>query len=147
MGVAQSIDVFATGLVAGVFLMGSFAVHPAAARLDASSHFLLRQQLIHRLSKLMPPLMLLSVAACITVFIVCRTSVSWQINTLSGVLSLATMGITIAVNVPLNRRFARWSPSALPCDWERSVQRWNAAHGARTATAVAAFVCAIFAGF
>jgi uncharacterized membrane protein len=145
MCIAQSIDVFATGLVAGVFLMGSFAVHPAAARLDASSHFLFRQQLIHRLSKLMPPLMLLSVAACITVFIVCRTSVSWQINTLSGVLSLATMGITIAVNVPLNRRFARWSPSALPCDWERPVQRWNAAHCARTATAVAAFLCAIFA--
>ena len=146
MCIVQSIDVFATGLVSGVFLTGSFAVHPAAAGLDASSHFLLRQQLIQRLSKLMPPLMLLPVAACIAAFIFCPTSVSWPTNTLSGVLSLATIGITTAVNVPLNRRFARWNPTALPCDWERSVRRWNAAHSARTAAAVAAFVCAIFAG-
>jgi len=146
MCVARFIDVFATGLVAGAFLTGSFALHPAAATLDAPSHLLLRQQLIHRLSKLMPPLMLLPVAACITAFMFCRISMSWEINTLSGVLSLATIGITIAVNVPLNRCFARWSPSALPCDWERCLQRWNAAHSARTAAAVAAFLCAIFAG-
>jgi uncharacterized membrane protein len=147
MCIARSIDVFATGLVAGVFLMGSFAVHPAAARLDASSHVLLRQQLIQRLSKLMPPLMLLPVAACIIVFIFCRASVSWPINTLACALSLATVGITVAVNVPLNRCFARWSPGALPSNWQRLVRRWNAAHSARTAIAVAAFVCAIFAGY
>lgn len=37
MCVAQAADIFATGVVAGAFVMGSFAVHPAAARLGASS--------------------------------------------------------------------------------------------------------------
>jgi hypothetical protein len=29
-------------------------------------------------------------------------------------LSLATVGITVAVSAPLNRRFTRWAPMALP---------------------------------
>jgi len=146
MCIAQSIDVFATGIVAGVFVMGSFAVHPAAARLDPLSHLFLRQQLIYRLSKFMPPVMLLSVAACVAALAFCPTPLSWRINASGGALSVATIGITIAFNVPLNRRFARWSPGALPLDWEKYVCRWNTAHTVRTATALAAFACAILAG-
>jgi len=55
---AQLVDVFATGIVAGVFVMGTFAVHPAAADLAAPSHILLRQQLIRRLQEFLPPFML-----------------------------------------------------------------------------------------
>src|SRR5262252_3659700 len=101
MCIARSIDIFATGIVAGVFVMGSFAVHPAAARLDSLSHSLLRQQLIRRLSKFMPPVMLLPVATCVAAFAFCPTSLSWRIDASGGALSLATIGITIVVNVPL----------------------------------------------
>jgi hypothetical protein len=51
-----------------------------------------------------------------------------------------------SVNAPLNRRFALRSPEALPQDWQSDVDRWNAAHSARTTTALVAFVCAILAG-
>jgi hypothetical protein len=51
-------------------------------------------------------------------------------------LSLATIGITIAVNAPLNQRCIRWVPKALPGDWQEHIQRWNAAHSIRTATAL-----------
>jgi len=44
--IAQAADIFGTGLVAGAFVMGAFAVHPAAARLDPAPHVLLRQELI-----------------------------------------------------------------------------------------------------
>jgi uncharacterized membrane protein len=146
MCIAQSADIFGTGLVAGALVMGSFAVQPAAAKLDASSHVVLRQHLIRRLSKLMPALMLLPVGACIAASIFCRTTVLWLLNAFGGALSLATIGITVAINAPLNRRFARWGPHEPPYDWDRSVRRWNAANSLRTATALAAFVCAILAG-
>src|SRR5262249_39792384 len=72
MCIAQATDIFAAGLVADAFVMGTFAVLPAAARLDASPHVLLRQHLVRRLSTFMPPLMLLPIAASIAALTVCR---------------------------------------------------------------------------
>ena len=125
--------------------MGTFAVHPAAGRLDAAAHLRLRQELIRRVSKLMPPIMFLPVVTSIGAMTLCRTSVLWVLDALGLALSLTTIGITGAINAPLNRRFAGWLPGALPRDWQSDVDRWNVAHSARTATAVAAFLCAIFA--
>ena len=138
MCLAQVADVFGTGIVAGVFYMGWISVHPAAATLDASAHLQLRQELILRLARFLPLFMFLSVVASIAAMLLCRTSVAWGLDALGWALSLATIGITIVVNAPLNRRFARWVPDALPEDWETYVDRWNAAHSARTTTALAA---------
>ena len=145
MCVAQAANIFGAGIVAGAFLMGSFAVHPASARLNASPHVLLRQELIRRLAQWMPPFMLLPVVASTVAVMLCRTWVFRTLDALGLALSLATIGITVGVNVPLNRRFAGWSPEALPQDWQDYVDHWNVAHSARTATAVTAFLCAIFA--
>ena len=125
--------------------MGSFAIHPAAARLGASAQVLLRQELICRLSRWMPPFMLLPVFASIGGLTLCRESVLFTLDAVGLALSVATLGITAGVNGPLNRLFAGWSPDKLPQDWQSHVERWNVAHSARTVTAVAAFVCAILA--
>jgi len=145
MCIAQAADILGAGIVAGAFLMGSFAVHPAAGTLSASPHVLLRQELIRRLVRWMPPFMLLPDLASIFAMTLYRTSVLWILDAVGLALSLATIGITVGVNAPLNLRFAGWSPEALPQDWQSYVDRWNVAHSARTATAVAAFLCAIFA--
>ena len=144
MCLAQAADIFGTGLVAGAFIMGAFAVHPAAAGLDVWPHVALRQELICRLQRFLPPLMLLPIPASIVAPTFCRTSVSWRPDLLGCALSLGTIGITVAVNGPLNRLFASWSPSTLPHDWERYVRRWTA-HSIRMAASVGAFACAILA--
>ena len=145
MCITQAADIFGTGIVAGAFVMGAIAVHPAFARLDASHHIVLRQEMIRRLQLFLPPFMLLPIAASIAALTRCRASVSWPLAALGCALSVATVAITVTVNGPLNRRFARWSPDALPRDWQRYVRRWNLAHSIRTAVALGAFACAIFA--
>jgi len=143
MCVVQAADIFGAGLVAGAFVMGTFAVHPAAARLAASPHVLLRQKLIRRLSRWMPPFMFLPVVASIGAMALCGTSVIRLLDAVGSALSLATIGITVALNAPLNRHFAHWYPEALPHDWQSHVDRWNVAHSARTVTSLGAFVCTI----
>lgn len=145
MCLAQAADVFGTGIVAGAFYMGWIAVHPAAGTLSASAHLQLRRELIRRLARYMPPLMFLPVFASAVAMLMCHTSVIVALDGLGFGLSLATIGITVAINTPLNRRFAQWVPHALPQDWEIYVYRWNVAHMARTTTATAAFICAILA--
>ena len=145
MCMVQAVQVFATGLVAGIFVMSAFAVLPAAAKLDASAHILMRQHLTRPLSEFMPPLMLTPIAASIGAVTICRTSVSLALDELACFLSLATVAITVAVNGPLSRRFARWDSEALPTDWQREIRRWNIAHFLRMVASVGAFVCAILA--
>ena len=89
--------------------------------------------------------MLLPVLASTVAVMLWRTSVLRTLDALGLPLSVATIGITVGVNVPLNCRFAGWSPEALPQDWQDYADHWNVAHSARTATAVAAFLFAIFA--
>ena len=141
--IAQAIDIFATGFVAGAFYTGTVAVHPATARLDAPSHLLLSQELIRRLQRALSPFMLLPVPAVIAAVVLCPTSVSWPVDALGCALSLATIGITVTINAPLSRRFARWSP---PSDWQQSIHQWNVAHVSRMTTAICAFASAILAG-
>ena len=145
MCITQAADILGTGIVAGTFLMGTFAVHPAFARLNASHHIVLRQEMIRRLQVFLPPFMLLPIPTSVAALTLCRASVSWPLDALRCALSVATVGITVVVNGPLNRRFARWSPDALPGDWQRYVRLWNLAHSIRMAVAVGAFACAIFA--
>ena len=99
-------------------MIDSFGIHPAAARLGASSHKVLCQELFRRLARWMPPFMFLPVFAGIAAMMLCRTSVFWTLDALGLALSLATIGITVGVNVPLNRRLAAWPADAMPQDWE-----------------------------
>lgn len=134
-----------SGLVAGIFVMGAFAVVPAAAKLDAPVHVLMRQHLTRPLSKFMPPLMLLPIGASIAALTLCRTSASLSLDSLACFLSLVTVTVTVVVNGPLSRRFSRWNSEALPKDWQRDIRRWNIAHFVRMVAAVGAFASAILA--
>jgi hypothetical protein len=71
-----------------------------------------------RLQVFLPPFMLLPVPASVAALTPCAT-VSWPLDALGCALSVVTVGITVMVNGPLNRRFARWSPDTLPRDWQR----------------------------
>jgi len=142
---AYALNTFGTGLIAGAFLMGTLGVRFAAGRLDASEHVLFRHQLIHRLSKLMPPLMLLTVVtSCILLPL---SPGDWPVQTTGCFVSVATFGITLIVHAPLNRRFMQWSPNALPPDWETYVRRWDRADSVRLILATSAFVCAVLSGW
>jgi len=146
MCLTQMADVFATGIVAGAFAIGTFAVHPASARLDPTGHFIFRQEVIRRMSRFLPPFMLAPLLSAPLAMTFCRSLTTVSVDALSLALSFTTVAITVFVNAPLNRRFAKWTPGALPSEWAEDIQRWNRAHTLRMTTAAGAFVSAILAG-
>ena len=141
---AQAADIFATGVVAGSFAIGSFAMHPAAAELGDVAQIRFRQALIRRLARFLPPFMLAPLLAVPLALASCDGSQN-SVSAMGFLLSLATVVTTVGINAPLNRRFARWSVEKLPVDWPRDIARWNAAHSVRMVTGVGAFICAILA--
>jgi uncharacterized membrane protein len=129
-----------------VLLMSTLGVRPAAAMLHLAQQVLLRQGLIHRVAKPIPLFILLPIVASGVVLVSQRGSGAWPIVVRGWVFSFYTAAITVFVNVPLNRRFTRWSPSALPLDWQTHVRSWDRANAIRLILALAAFACAVISG-
>jgi hypothetical protein len=100
-----------------------------------------RQAIIPRFRAFVLPLMLVSVAA---------TGLSaWQGSLRSSSLAWSAFGLacvmpalTIAVNVPINRRILQWSPDAAPHHWREEIARWDWADRVRLLLGIAAFLCA-----
>ena len=64
----------------------------------------------------------------------------------AGTLALVIcVGITRAVNIPINNRVATWSASSPPQDVHRMWKRWERVHTVRTAFAVLAFLLELLA--
>jgi uncharacterized membrane protein len=139
----SELSVFATGIIAGAFLFATVGLRPALAALGAREHVLARQHLIRRLSRVMPVLMLFSVASCGVALWTSGTQVGSGSQIVACLLSASTFLITLGVNVPLNKRFLTWSPEAPPVDWRRYVWRWNAADSVRLVAAIGAFAAAL----
>jgi hypothetical protein len=60
---------------------------------------------------------------------------------LTGLLLLmATLAISVSINLPINTAQESWSVLAPPVDWSHVRDRWQLAHAARTTTAGLAFV-------
>ena len=57
----------------------------------------------------------------------------------------ASIGLTIAVLVPINNRVAVWDADALPSDWTLQRRRWDRFHALRVAILLAGW-CALIVG-
>ncbi|MFB9236322.1 DUF1772 domain-containing protein [Plantactinospora siamensis] len=140
-----------TGLVAGLFYAYSCSVMLALARTDDRS-FVAVMQLINRrilngwfLSAFVGALLLLALASALHLPRDARSTLPWLVAALA--LYVLTVGVTGAVNVPLNDRLeaagdpARIAdPAAVRAAFEAQWVRWNLV---RTVTSVAAFGCLI----
>ena len=144
--VALVVNLFGTGILAGVLFLSALGLRPAAAMLEPAQQIILRQHLINRLRTLMTPFMLLPIIASAVVLALHGITGNWTLAAAGISFSVATVAVTVFVNVPLNWRFAAWSPNNLPADWEIHVRKWDRANSIRFAFALSAFGCAVFTG-
>jgi hypothetical protein len=56
-----------------------------------------------------------------------------------AVLSVAVFGLSLALNVPINKTVNGWSLQSVPAEWTRLFDRWRNAHVVRTTCEVVAF--------
>ena len=60
--------------------------------------------------------------------------------TLSFVLMVATLIITVGVEVPLDNQIKNWTPETVPENWTSLRRTWNEFHTIRTFTSIGSFV-------
>jgi len=134
------VSLAALGLLAGMML--GILIAGYAARGLPEESWTLRFQIENRLfTKTMPPSLMLPLLGLMALLPLTHDAVrSWF--AVAAVLTAIVLIITIALEVPINRRVASWSAGAAPANWTAVRDRWLWYHLARTVVGLLAFLCA-----
>ena len=127
------------GVLAGLFVMGTAAVEPAARRLPTGAHLVLRQHLIARLRWLVPPLMTAVLVLAVGCALAAATPAGRALMSISSALIALILVTTFAGNVPINRVFSAADPTRPPAAWTRMIARWGLLDRVRCIATLIAF--------
>jgi Domain of unknown function (DUF1772) len=134
-----------SGLMAGLFAMGTVVIQPVSVSLPAEPHILLRQRMIPKLHYLAPPIMLGALAGNLLTAIFFAAGWSRLLLLVNVAMYGASILITLLGNVPLNHQFMKWQPKALPDNWRELVRRWGVCDRTRFALCLLSFLFALVA--
>nr|WP_255645811.1 anthrone oxygenase family protein [Actinoplanes polyasparticus] len=127
-----------TGLFAG-FLTAVLVLELSLRGFDGSVYAQMRLVELDSLDKLAAATLL--PALSITALLAYRTRRTNKRRPTLAALALLVLvvGLTIAVNLPINADQLHWNTAAPPADWADVRDRWQLAHATRTTAAVLAF--------
>jgi uncharacterized membrane protein len=146
--IAPVVALICTGLAAGIFLGHRAGVSQAMPSLSPSS-FVQLQQIIHKtFARMMPVLTVGSMLGSALWAVLLRADWRrvdfWLVAGASLTMS-CIFAMTLAVNVPINKRLMKWSAAAPPSDLSTVWAPWEQVHSIRTALAIIAFVAEVVA--
>lgn len=134
-------SVVATGLIAGTMLGSGIQLFTYRSLPEAS--WTLQHQAMDALfSRVMPPAFITTVIALVAIAVLAFSPTRWFFA-IAALLVIATIAVTIAVEVPINKAIATWTAGAAPSNWMVLRDQWLRFHWIRTATGVLAFLCAV----
>ena len=140
-GVVSFLAVLLAGLIAGL-LVGTAIDHYQLRVLDGAAWTLARQSIDSVFGKVLPwwwnaTLILLLWAGYL------NQGRARALFLAGGGMLLFGIVITIAMELPINKAIASWTPATIPANWMELRDRWLRFHTVRSAAGVVAFVCSL----
>jgi uncharacterized membrane protein len=135
-------------LAAGTFLGHRAGVSLAMPVLSPSS-FVQLQQIIHKTFARMMPVLIIGAVLGSALWAVLlrahwRTGEFWLVSGASLTM-VCIFAMTLAVNVPINKRLMTWNAAAPPTDLSTLWAPWEQVHSIRTGLAIVAFAAEVIA--
>ncbi len=146
--IAPVVALICTGLAAGIFLGHRAGVSLAVPVLSPSS-FVQLQQVIHKTFARMMPVLIIGAVLGSALWAVLlrsrwRTGEFWLVS--AATLAMACiLGMTRAVNIPINKRLMTWNIAAPPSNLSAQWAPWEQVHSIRTVLAIIAFAAEVIA--
>jgi uncharacterized membrane protein len=124
-----------------------YFVHPVIRRLPPEHHIRVEQGLLRTFGRVMPVLMPATVTLSTAYALLAgpQASTASVFRWLAVVLFIATIAVTLLVNVPINRHTAHWNPLNPPDDWQLLRRRWERFQGVRSILLLLGFACVALA--
>ena len=146
----HSLAIIWLGIMAGFFSTYSANVNLAMLQMDGATYATVQSAFNRNVRHALffafffgPPL--LCALALLAAWAQRRTGWFWCVVVAMLLYALGIIVFTQQVNLPLNATTEAWSPNALPPDWARVREQWNAANLLRSVVSFAAFALAVIA--
>ena len=136
----QFVAVTMTGLRAGNGLGTLIGMHPALRELPLPAQIQAEQALTAQLGKVMPVYMTGTVLAAVAAAADWRGEPGFALAATAAGASVLMLTVTLAGNVPLNRRSMAYPQNGAATGWSALRRRWGMLHKARVALDLTAFV-------
>ena len=140
---AQTVTIVLFALVMGVFWGTWFALSRTMNRLSAETFVAVGHEMIRNLGvpmAILLPLALLSALVTLALLWPRRRAAAFWWLLAGFLLMVATLAITLAVEVPIDNQIQTWTAATLPGDWRSIQSRWELFHTIRTFLSIAAVV-------
>ena len=139
---ARFANLFLVGVLTGNEFGSWTALHPALRELPHQAHVRSEQAVTRRFGKMMPALMMGALVSFVPVLSLVsdRRSSSFLFGLLGMVCYASMLAITLAGNVPINRRTLQLDPDTTPREEFLELRaRWDRLHGTRNVMNLAGF--------
>ena len=135
-----------SGLLAGAFAYGFFAVVPTFYEVPLEVHLAYSDALMRHNGIYVQILMAGSILTPLWwAFAIVRAMSSRWLAISASSFAVVSFLVTRFGNVPINKLIKTWSAVAPPVNYERLLSRWLIFNDIRTASALSCFVCVVIA--
>jgi uncharacterized membrane protein len=139
MAILQVISIVLAALVVGVFWGPWVGLTRSIATFEPTAFLAIVKRLSANLGPLMTILMPATLALLVPVLILAfseRRATFYLTLAALACFAVATV-VTLVTEVPIVKQIESWTPSTLPCDWERLRDRWVSFHLLRVISGIA----------
>ena len=135
------VSLFCSGIAAGVGVE-TVLQNGASRSLPAEAYVAMHQQLERIHARVMPIVVNLALAASVVVAVLEHNHPLTLSLALGGIGALLlAIGLTLVIELPINREIQSWTASAPPVKWIDARERWIAFNNVRQAAMSVALVC------
>ncbi|MFB3909073.1 MAG: anthrone oxygenase family protein [Candidatus Eisenbacteria bacterium] len=148
LDILQWVTIVLVALVAGVFWGPWLGLSRAMRTLPPETFLSIGQTMIRLLAPIMPVLTILAAIAQVALLVATLGQGPRVASALIAVglaLYLVALIVTLAVEVPIDKKIRAWSAASLPADWKALRDRWERFHTVRTWSALAGFAALVSA--
>lgn len=131
-------------LVMGVFWGTWFSLSRSMAELPPQTFLDVGHAMIRNLGAPMSILMPLSLASAVFMLVLLpKRSRAFALAAAGLLLMILALIVTLAIEVPIDRKFEVWNVATLPGNWQAIRDRWEFYHTTRTFVSIAAFALVV----
>ncbi|HKN12864.1 MAG TPA: DUF1772 domain-containing protein [Candidatus Binatus sp.] len=133
--------VVSLGLMCGSELNVAVFAHPAFNRQSPEVHIPMRASFAKLFGQVMPFWMGGSTLLNLLLLLPFANlnERAWQLAAVAAAIQVVAVVFSLVGPVPLNNRVMKWTPEALPDDWQAQEHRWDLYHWIRTGGLIVAF--------
>jgi len=144
--VLRFINLFCSGIAAGILVVVMVAVMPSIMSFPASTVVRFKAAFDPAVDRINPPFVLFSMLTGVVLLFVGDPTSTQVIFTIIGIVgSIGVAATSLGVNMRINRTMATWNADDPPPEFQPLITRWIGVHRIRTLSGTLAFVCYIIA--